>query len=131
MLDPLYYSRVEVQTNPETGLTEYVIADRPISNDLTYEITQYAKVGIYVLVGWILKGIPEAMTGETLWRDRTPIASDGGTMQLFASSSSEAQGMSQFPVSVWDTISSDVGVYGVPVQIAKSLRDPKNIVILR
>jgi hypothetical protein len=104
MLAPLYKSYV----SPDSKQIS------PPPEGTTFAINYFSKIGIYTLVGWSLSSGGEAITGETLWRDRTPIAVEGGQLRLYADKNPST--------SVWDIINPDIGKYGVPSQIAIALR---------
>ena len=123
MLSTIYQSYLEEIQDGE--LIKYKRTQPP--DGVKFKINYYSQIGIYTLVGWELSAGGEAITGEYLYRDITPVAGDGGQLPLYVQEPSGPTQVPQFFPSVWDKIHSHVGKHGVPNYIAKELRN--NIII--
>jgi len=128
MLHPIYFSRLRNEPD-EIGGVRTVIEDRPLPEEVKYWLRGYASYGIYYLVKWAMgpKDIDEYATGESLWRDKTPIAYGGGILPLYTPPDLQAK-HNPSTTRIWDLVQSSVGAYGLSADVAIALRDPANTV---
>lgn len=98
-----------------------------------YQITGYAQVENYTLVFWQISKGDEAVTGESLYRDRDLLATGGGELPLYQLLSSldpnVASATPRDGNSVWGRVNQQVGGFGVPPAISNALRSPQNQVL--
>ncbi|MBD1864240.1 MULTISPECIES: hypothetical protein [Trichocoleus] len=115
MLDPFFFQ----MPNPER-----------LKPGLIYRITGYAQVEEYTLVTWRFGKEDEYATGETLYRDRTLIATGGGTLPLYTPKVPEPVSRTPRPEAqtVMSRVDDSIGRFGVPPAVATALRDPLNYV---
>lgn len=124
MLPPLFFCRLE-QVDNGIGGTEVAIASTPLPEGIIYRVTGYAQVSVYTLVKWQQGFEDEYATGENLWRGETPIATEGGMLQLYAPPDTSNKPDSS-SITIWSRIGTTVGAYGVPADVAIALRDSAN-----
>lgn len=115
MLDPFFFQ----MPNP-----------KPLEPGQIYRITGYAQIEEYTLVSWRFGGAEEYATGETLYRDRTLIATGGGALPLYEPKASPDKSQTPPPEEqgVLSRVNASIGQYGVPPAVAVALRDPLNYV---
>jgi len=127
MLKPFpFFCRLE-QIPDGIGGTAAAIAQSTLPPGTIYRVTGYAQVSVYTLVRWRQGGEEEYATGENLWRGETPIATEGGMLQLYTPPDPEER-PDITATSIWDRIESSTGAYGVPADVAIALRDVANMV---
>ena len=126
MLHPLFFCRLEL-VDDGIGGTKTVIASSPLPEGIIYKVTGYAQVSVYTLVKWQHGFEDEYATGENLWRGETPIATEGGILQLYTPGDTDSK-PDPATTSIWSRVESSVGAYGVPADVAIALRDPANTV---
>lgn len=125
MIPSLFFCRLEVYED-EKFISQVRIATTPLPPGISYEPFAYAQAANYTLIKWQQGDGTEFMTGENLWRDETPIATDGGALSLYVPVESTPGTASAEESSVWSLINPAEGAYGVPMNVAIALRDPAN-----
>lgn len=122
MLDPYFFQRL-------TRKDGVIIPDEStLPSGVEFKILGYAKAGNYTLVYWQLG---EHIAGQSLYRDRTPIALSGGQIALYqkpvvnTSPRSAIRAVNTDPLRLID---GRVGEFEVPQNIAIQLQNPRNIV---
>lgn len=115
MLDPFFFQ----MPNPER-----------LKPGLIFRVTGYAQVEEYTLVSWRFGKEDEYATGETLYRDRTLIATGGGTLPLYEPKIPNEKSSTPRPEEqgVLSRVNTSIGQFGLPPAIAVALRDPLNYV---
>jgi hypothetical protein len=127
MLRPLYFSRL-VRQETEDGNSVVVVSQEPLPEGVSFSILGYAQFDIYTLVKWRQGYEEEYYTGENLWRGETPIAVEGGVLSLHVPPVPTPGTPPLDEMTIWSRVDSTIGSYGVSVNAAIALRDPKNIV---
>lgn len=121
MLDPYFFQRL-------TRKDGVIIPDESTpSSGVEFKILGYAKAGNYTLIYWQLG---EHIAGQSLYRDRTPIAHSGGQVALYIKITSETpknrdRRVNPDPLRLID---GKIGEFEVPANIAIQLQNPRNIV---
>lgn len=125
MIPALFFCRLELYED-DLFIPKVRIATSSLPPNIIYATTAYAQVANYTLVKWKLGDGEEFVTGENLWRDETPIATEGGFLSLYSPPEATPGTASLEEMSVWSLANSTVGAYGVPPDVAVGLRDPAN-----
>lgn len=125
MLEPIFFSRIEQKVDAKSK-TYCDFADKPLPKGITYRIRGYSRAGIYTLVTWESGDDEEKITGETLWRGKTPVATSGGIIDIYEEPPEGR--VVQSELSVWARINPNLGRYGIPNEVAIELRNPSRYV---
>lgn len=125
MLEPIFFARIENQIDVN-GKSIAQIANTPLPEGMKYQIRGYSRAGIYTLVSWQLGNEEEVVTGETLWRNKTPVASSGGIIDMYEEP--QESRVVRSTLSVWERINPNLGRYGIPNEVAIELRNPSRYV---
>jgi hypothetical protein len=122
MLDPYFFQRL-------TRKKGVIIPDEsPLPSGAEFKILGYAKAGNYTLVYWQLG---EHISGQSLYRDRSPIALSGGQIALYQKpvvNTSVRSAIRSIDTDPLRLIDSRIGEFEIPQNIAIQLQNPQNIV---